>query len=444
VKKALAERGIVAPLMVVKGDGSLISDLVARQRPVETILSGPAASAIGAEFLAGLNNAIVVDMGGTTTDIAILQDGRPWNNPAGATVGGWQTCVQAANLRTIGLGGDSHIRVEGSKTLQIGPRRAIPLCRLGAEWPEIARELESASELDARPTDFLTVARLPGGLTSESEEAIIRALHRGPMSVPRLGRALGDHAVSTERLEALGILRRAGLTPTDVLWSESSSIGGNGAAARAGARVIARQLGISIDELSRQVLDQVVDTVAKQVLDKLVSDQAGHSLFPAPKAWSFLLERALGHENTTALSFHVQAHQPIVAIGAPVASFMPRVADKLRTQCIIPPHAEVGNAVGAIVAGVTHVVEVLVQPHVQGAGTVTFLIHSSRGRQVADSFDEAVARAETTAVELAHEAVHHDGAEVTSVKVDRREIILGALSEMTVRACATGRPRIEP
>ncbi len=445
VKKVLAEQEIVAPLMVVKGDGSLISEQVARQRPVETILSGPAASAIGAEFLSGLSNAIVVDMGGTTTDIAILQDGQPWNNPAGATVGGWQTSVQAADLRTIGMGGDSHIRVEERNTLRIGPRRAIPLCRLGVEWPEIVRELESAAhagagELDTQPADFLTLARPPEGLTSESEDAMMRALRRGPMTIHGLNRTLGSHAVSPERLEALGVLRRAGLTPTDILWSESSQIGGNGMAARAGAQVVARQLNISVDELARQVLEQVVDTVAKEILDKLVADKTGHSLFPAPRAWAFLLEQSLGHEPEAALSCELQVHRSIVAIGAPVTSFVPRVADKLHTHCIIPTHAEVGNAVGAIVAGVTHVVEVLVQPHVQGAGTVTFLIHSSRGREVASSFAEAVTRAEVTAVELAQEAVHQAGAEVISVKVDRREVTLGALSEMTVRACATGRP----
>jgi len=447
VKKVLTEQEIVAPLMVVKGDGSLISEQVARQRPVETILSGPAASAIGAEFLSGLSNAIVVDMGGTTTDIAILQDGQPWNNPAGATVGGWQTSVQAADLRTIGMGGDSHIRVEERNTLRIGPRRAIPLCRLGVEWPEIVRELESAAhagagELDTQPADFLTLARPPAGLTSESEDAMMRALRHGPMTIHGLNRTLGNRTVSPERLEALGVLRRAGLTPTDILWSESGRIGGNGRAARAGAQVVARQLNISVDELARQVLEQVVDTVAKEILDKLVADKTGHSLFPAPRAWTFLLEQSLGHEPGAVLSCEVQVHRPIVAIGAPVTSFVPRVADKLHTHCIIPSHAEVGNAVGAIVAGVTHVVEVLVQPYVQGAGTVTFLIHSSRGREVAGSFADAVTRAEVTAVELAQEVAHQAGAEVISVKVDRREVTMGALSEMTVRACATGRPRM--
>lgn len=190
------------------------------------------------------------------------------------------------------------------------------------------------------------------------------------------------------------------------------------------------------------MLEQVVDTVAREILDKLVADQTGHSLFPAPPAWNFLLEQSLGREAERVLSCHVHVHQPLVAIGAPVASFMPQVAEKLHTHCVIPPHAKVGNAIGAVVASVTHVVQVLVQPHVQGAGTVTYLVHSLRGRQVMDSFEEAIARAETLAVELAQEAVHQDGAEVASVKVDRQQVTMGVLSEMTVRACATGRPRL--
>jgi len=447
VKKVLMERGIIAPLMVVKGDGSLISEEMARQRPVETILSGPAASAVGAQFLSGLDSAIIVDMGGTTTDIAVLEDGRPWTNPAGATVGGWQTSVQAADLRTIGLGGDSHIRVELGE-LRVGPRRAIPLCRLGAEQPEIVRELEgalyaSSGELHTQPTDFLMVVRSPGSLAlNEAEEAIIQSLSRGAMTISRLRSTLGWSYVPSERLEQLGVLRRAGLTPTDILWSESSGIGGNGSAARAGAQVIAKQLGISVEELARVVLEQVVDRVAKEVLDKLVCEQTGHSLFPASKAWGFLLERSLGHEERAKIDCQMRVHQPIVAIGAPVAAFMPRVAEKLHTRCLIPLHAEVGNAVGAIVASVTHTVEVLVQPYVRGAGTVTYLVHSPRSREELESFEEAVVRAEELAVQQAREAVHGAGAEVISVKVDRREVVMGALSEMTVRACATGRPRM--
>jgi N-methylhydantoinase A/oxoprolinase/acetone carboxylase beta subunit len=73
VQKTLADRAIDAPLMIVKGDGSLVNVASAMQRPVSTVLSGPAASVLGACALSGLQDAIVADMGGTTTDIAVVR-----------------------------------------------------------------------------------------------------------------------------------------------------------------------------------------------------------------------------------------------------------------------------------------------------------------------------------------------------------------------------------
>jgi hypothetical protein len=77
-----------------------------------------------------------------------------------------------------------------------------------------------------------------------------------------------------------------------------------------------------------------------------------------------------------------------------------------------------------------------------GAGTLLFLVHIPNGREMLNHFPEAVDRAEEVAVQLAQEAVKEAGGEITSVKVDRHEVVLGKLSEMTVRACATGRPRL--
>jgi N-methylhydantoinase A/oxoprolinase/acetone carboxylase beta subunit len=105
----LDARKIRAPLMVVRGDGALVSAAFARQRPIETILSGPAASLVGARHMTGLADAIVSDIGGTTTDVAILDGGRPRLDPEGATVGGFRTMVEAVAMHTYGLGGDSEV-----------------------------------------------------------------------------------------------------------------------------------------------------------------------------------------------------------------------------------------------------------------------------------------------------------------------------------------------
>jgi len=166
VQSAMQQLGISAPLMVVKGDGSLVRAEWAMARPIETILSGPAASVIGAWRLAGEKDVWVVDMGGTTTDIASLQDGLPRVNPEGASVGRWRTMVEAVDVFTVGLGGDSHVRVAKTPgrydTLHIGPRRVMPLSLLARQHPGIIARLRhqlAAPQLDADAGKFVLSAR---------------------------------------------------------------------------------------------------------------------------------------------------------------------------------------------------------------------------------------------------------------------------------------------
>ena len=128
----LLDNGINAPLMIVKGDGSLMGEEMAKTRPVETILSGPAASLIGARYLTGLKDAVVVDVGGTTTDIGILRGGRPRLDPEGAMIGGWRTKVKAADIATSGIGGDSRIVVNRGEIALLPPRE---LCRSASPHP---------------------------------------------------------------------------------------------------------------------------------------------------------------------------------------------------------------------------------------------------------------------------------------------------------------------
>ncbi|NQT21162.1 MAG: DUF1638 domain-containing protein, partial [Planctomycetes bacterium] len=109
VDTSLHRLGLAAPVMVVKGDGSLMSTATARERPIETILSGPAASVARAIRLTGRSHAIVIDVGGTTSDTATVKDGLVRTCPDGAHVGRWKTHVRALDMRTIGLGGDSLI-----------------------------------------------------------------------------------------------------------------------------------------------------------------------------------------------------------------------------------------------------------------------------------------------------------------------------------------------
>ena len=179
--------------MVVKGDGSLLHSDFARFRPVETILSGPAASLNGAAFLSDKKEALVSDIGGTTTDIALLRGGAPLLNPDGALIGGWRTMVEAAHIRTSGLGGDSEVRVRDRDMkggLNIGPRRAIPLSLLSMQNEQILPALKSQlAQAIAQPTDGrFIVPMMPDGVPTwltRSETKLAIDLSSRPRSFSR-------------------------------------------------------------------------------------------------------------------------------------------------------------------------------------------------------------------------------------------------------------------
>ena len=131
-----------APLMIVQGDGSLVSVDVARLQPIQTILSGPAASVVGAAYLTKAKNAIIADIGGTTTDIALLQDGQPGTHPDGPVFSNYRMMINAAAVKTIGLGGDSEFSEDSNGNWSIGPNRAVPLSLLGLQHPKIVPILD--------------------------------------------------------------------------------------------------------------------------------------------------------------------------------------------------------------------------------------------------------------------------------------------------------------
>ena len=142
-RQTMADHSIDAPLMVVRGDGTLVSSDFAEHSPVETILSGPAASVVGAQFLAETPDMLVSDVGGTTTDVALIKDGQPLLSHEGASVNGWRTMVEAVQIDTHGLGGDSEILYDRERRkFTFGPHKVMPLCVLAARYPKVLTDLQ--------------------------------------------------------------------------------------------------------------------------------------------------------------------------------------------------------------------------------------------------------------------------------------------------------------
>lgn len=132
---ALKREKINAKLYVLKADGGTMSLESAEKFPVNTILSGPAASIMGGQaFFNTSKDGVFLDIGGTTTDIAFLADGVPLFEPLGIKIGEHPTLVRALYSVSIGLGGDSGVRVENGK-LCIGPYRKGRPMALGGPCP---------------------------------------------------------------------------------------------------------------------------------------------------------------------------------------------------------------------------------------------------------------------------------------------------------------------
>jgi N-methylhydantoinase A/oxoprolinase/acetone carboxylase beta subunit len=466
VRQTLQEAGITAPLMVVKGDGSLVRAEWAMQRPIETILSGPAASVVGACHLAGQRDVWVVDVGGTTTDIAMLRAGRPRMNPEGAQVGRWRTMVQAVDVHTVGLGGDSQVRLNGDHTaksgwLSIGPRRVIPLCLLASQYPQVVDELQrQAVEERERKNDlvgqFVLVQRQVNYALSDSDRELLNYLNAGPESLILLtDKVRSDKARygfllarQLESLTARRLVLQAGFTPTDALHVLGQFRQWDVEAARLGAELLAAQAGLSPKALCEQVVLGVSNQVATQLVSKVLSDEVTLPNWEQEPTASALLARALNGSQGSSLDCQLTLKQPIVAIGAPVEAYMPRAARQLQTELVIPDHAEVANALGAVAGGVVQQTRVLIQP-LEGERT-SFRAHLPDGVYDFDTLPESVAYAQRVVpgqLEALTRRAGADQVEVHTVRVDRdvpvavgwgQRIYLG--TELTFTA--VGRPSL--
>jgi len=135
VKDSLKKKGFEIPIFVLKADGGTMSLEASMEVPGQTILSGPAASVMGAlPFATGAGDTLVLDIGGTTTDMAVLVGRAPLLEPLGGEIGGHRTLVRSLKTRSIALGGDSALRVLDGELL-IGPERHGPAMAYGGPSP---------------------------------------------------------------------------------------------------------------------------------------------------------------------------------------------------------------------------------------------------------------------------------------------------------------------
>ena len=465
VQAMLVEKAIRAPLMVVKGDGSLIEAQVALERPVETILSGPAASVVGARRLSGEDDVFVADMGGTTTDIALLRNGRPVLNMDGATVGGWRTMVEAVAVYTSGLGGDSEVRIDDAQGLVVGPRRVVPLSLLAHQHPPSVDTLRrQLARKSAKPYDGLFVLRQRpldagrGSLTPAQVE-VWEMLARGPLALSDLSsdsRQAYSRLRAVTRLVERGLAVIGGFTPTDAAHVLGHHHEWSAEAARLGAELWARRVPASMVGLGdgapgfcRRVMQQVVVQAGRALVAAALAE-AHNVQLDGDDVWRRLfVDGALagGGGEDALLGVALTLRRPLVAIGAPVGTYYPAVAERLHTRLCIPPHAEIANAVGAVAGSVMQTVRALIKPL---GGDGGFRVHLPIGIHDFADLEEAAAYAMEEAGLLAEAQARRAGAANAQVQTRRKDHVVRAENdtgeevyfETEVAATAVGRPRL--
>lgn len=200
VKRSLESKGISVPIRILKADGGNIRFDASLDSPAETVFSGPAASVMGAAvFAPDRQDCLAMDIGGTTTDMALLVDRSPLLNPVGIEVAGIKTLVRSLEIHSVGIGGDSRVRVEAGR-IAVGPERSGPAMGYGGK--------------DFTPTDALMIL----GWVRDGDRD--RAVEGAKPVAGALGVSVEEaaQAVFTETCrrileEALGFVRRTQAKP---------------------------------------------------------------------------------------------------------------------------------------------------------------------------------------------------------------------------------------
>lgn len=216
--------GVTVPLMIMRGDGGVMEISEMRKRPILTALSGPAASVMGSLMYLRASNAIYFEVGGTTTNIGVIKNGRPGVDYA--KIGGHDTYINSLDVRILGCAGGSMVRVSDKAVVDVGPRSAhIAGCEYACFTPEeeiVDPQIELVSPKQGDPADYVTL---------------------------RLKNGKRICFTNTCAANVLGLIE------------EKYFAHGNAASARKAMQPVADKLGITVENLATQILDKDFEKV---------------------------------------------------------------------------------------------------------------------------------------------------------------------------------------
>lgn len=333
VQQALVDNKLDCPMMIIAGNGSMVeTDHVIEQAGL-TVASGPACTA---HFGAMQTDAqsLVIDIGGTTTDIAMIKDGKPLITEDGCQIGSWKTHVEAVDMYTGGIGGDSHVLVDKKGEIHVGPIRVTPLSMnengaKSGQWID----REDASKLVV-PLGFENPPRA-------TEELVNFLKETGPATPDQICQSTKYSGITLEkqleRLENRQNIIVCGFTPTDALHVLDKIDIGNKHNAIEAAEKLGNICNMTAEQFAETVIAKTQEQIENLAIDYIVNQYWGNSLT------KFISSR----NEHPVLGVNFSLKIPLIGIGAAARILLPEIATKLGTTIIFPENCEVGNAVGA-------------------------------------------------------------------------------------------------
>ncbi|MEW5734470.1 MAG: hydantoinase/oxoprolinase family protein [Thermodesulfobacteriota bacterium] len=179
LQKSLDGRGLTAPRYLMKPDGGTVRLGKSHRFPAQTAQSGPAASVMGALALDGCKGVtLILDIGGTTTDMALTFHGVPLVEPRGITLGAYSTSIRSLLTKSIGMGGDSRVRVDDRGKLRAGPLREGSPRALGGPYPTPTDAMVHLGLLPVgeKAAADAAMAEIAGALSLDSRQAADQVL----------------------------------------------------------------------------------------------------------------------------------------------------------------------------------------------------------------------------------------------------------------------------
>ncbi len=438
IQKAMQRRGITAHVVIVRSDGSLMNEEFAAMRPVETMLCGPAASVLGGRALSNEPNCIMIDMGGTTTDIALIRDGSPVTVVDGIKIGKWKTFVAGLYVKTFGLGGDSAIHYK-EKQLILEPYRIVPMCIAAKQYPSIIDQLKSLLRTDKKHTRFLYEHYMlmkdisENQRYSEKERAFCRALKNGPLILKDAAAAIGRdvYNLNMSRLVKEGIVQICGLTPTDIMQIKGDFTAYSKEASLLVAEFAARNLEITVEELCNSVYDEIKRELYLHIAEAILENKYPHFMkngigketrWLLSESYEMAKKREKDKDKDLAMSFTTE--YTLLGVGAPIHIFLPDVAKMLGTKAVIPEHSEVANALGAIVGNVSARNSVEIRPNYSAEGEASYTVYGNYENKCFAELEKAEAYAASEAKKGAISQAIQRGAQgniAVTCKVEKNE-----------------------